>query len=114
MNDEGATLYLDGSLNKTNQGTCYAGETQSVLLLCQYCENVFADAVFVSENEIDNKTPDCGIRSYKDCFKIAKQCNTKDLPDQIKSCKLPAVISQDQVCFKLWFCDWDRNSGGYM
>lgn len=99
MVKEDVTLYLDGSVFETDQGTYFSGETQSLLLLSQYCENVFAVAVFVSERVVNYKTPDVGIRACKECCSSIKHCTSEELPVKVKSCKLPAVISQDQVGF---------------
>lgn len=97
MVDEDVTLYMDGSTFETDHGACFGGETQSVLLLSQYCENVFAVAVFVSESEISNKTPNVGIHTCKDGFSSVKRCTSEELPVKVKSCKLPAIISKDQT-----------------
>ena len=96
---ETVALYLDGSLLKDEMGHFYCGETQAVLLLATYCGNVAANAFIVSDI-CSIKTEcrvDVGIKIQASPFTNVSHIAPEEIPPKLKGCRLPAVISLDQV-----------------
>lgn len=98
MSDDGIAVYLDGRMLTTRFGSCFCGETQAVLLLARYCENVYADAVIVADVKFKVE-PELGVKVPEDCFSNVSYCTFENIPVNVNSCNLPAAFSNDGVSF---------------